>query len=169
MLASHKAFSHICPNCNNISANRREKCKHLREVHNVTKSLKNSSKSHTCKRCQQVFMNTLSLGEHLISKHPEDSDLVTACPHTDCKQKFPKGSLKLRLIWTIVSSFIRILGPNNFKILCWMFISFFKARAHRVNPIMDTNYFNPKYKLFSPLSLELLYHFACYQTFLVEF
>ena len=82
MLASHKAFSHICPNCSNVSANRREKCKHLREVHNVTKSLKNSSKCHACKRCQQVFTNTLLLGEHLISKHPDDTDLVTSCPHT---------------------------------------------------------------------------------------
>ena len=81
MLSSHKAFSHICPNCSNVSANRREKCKHLREVHNVTKSLKNSSKSHACKRCQQVFTNTLLLGEHLISKHPDDTDLVTSCPH----------------------------------------------------------------------------------------
>ena len=96
MLASHKAFSHICSNCNAILPNRREKCKHLREVHKITKSLKNSAKSHTCRNCQQIFPNSLLLSEHLVAKHSDDINLVTACPHQNCKQKFPKGSIKLR-------------------------------------------------------------------------
>ena len=96
MLASHRAFSHICPNCNHILPNRREKCKHLREVHKLTKSLKLSTKSHNCKRCLQTFSTSYLLGEHLVSKHPDDTDLVTSCPKIGCKFKCPKGSIRLR-------------------------------------------------------------------------
>ena len=98
MLASHRAFSHICPtpNCNQILPNRREKCKHLREVHKLTKSLKLSKQTHNCKVCLQTFETSYLLGEHLVSKHSDDTDLVISCPKIGCKFKCPKGSIKLR-------------------------------------------------------------------------
>lgn len=69
----------------------------FREVHKITKSLKNTaSQSYSCKNCQENFANSLQLSEHLVSKHPGDPDLVTNCPHENCKQKFVKGSIKLR-------------------------------------------------------------------------
>ncbi len=98
MLPSHRTFSHVCPNCNMILANRKEKCKHLREVHHVNKSLKSASKSnYTCRKCQLSFMSSHLLGDHVVTKHYDDFDMVTPCPHTDCKLVFPRSSsLKLR-------------------------------------------------------------------------
>ena len=96
MIASHRAFSHVCPHCSELLPNRREKCRHLRDVHKVTKSLKNQAKTYSCKLCQQSFSSSHTLSEHLVSKHPDDTDLVASCPHVECKQKFPKGSIRLR-------------------------------------------------------------------------
>ena len=73
-----------------------EKCKHLREIHKLTKSLKLSSKLHNCRICQENFSTSYLLSEHLVTKHPEDTDLVTSCPKSGCKFKCPKGSIRLR-------------------------------------------------------------------------
>ena len=100
-MAAHYAFEHICRQCSSFPSNdnqqvflnRREKCKHLKEIHNmqkksakpkVNKVVNTDPKRFQCSECIASFKTADSLRVHGKNKHNRE-DRMLKCPFCDYK------------------------------------------------------------------------------------